>query len=291
MKKRVLILGGNGMIGHNLLLNLEKIFDTKVTLRKDISQYKKYKIFNANNSFFNLDAKNISDFYDVIDRFKPNFIINAIGITKQISNLDIKNTYYVNSEFPHLISTHLNEVDLMIQLSSDCVFSGKTGFYIESSIPDAEDDYGKSKAKGEILKKNVLTIRKSTIGFELSDGHGLFNWWLKSSGKIKGYENAIYSGITSTQLSKIIISILNKNKNIYGLYNISSEPISKYDLLKFLNKISNRTDLIIEKDTQFKCNRSLNGDLFFQTFGILVPNWTKMLTKLWGENSFYELYK
>lgn len=291
MKKRVLILGGNGMIGHNLLLNLEKIFDTKVTLRKDISQYKKYKIFNANNSFFNLDAKNILDFYDVINRFKPNFIINAIGITKKISHLDIKNTYYINCEFPHLISTHLNDADLMIQLSSDCVFSGKTGFYSESSIPDAEDDYGKSKAKGEILKRNVLTIRKSTIGFELSDGHGLFNWWLKSSGKIKGYDNAIYSGVTSTQLSKIIMSILKKNNKIYGLYNISSDPISKFDLLKLLNKVSNRLDLIIEKDTQFQCNRSLDGDLFFQTFGILLPNWTKMLTDLWSEKSFYELYK
>ena len=84
---------------------------------------------------------------------------------------------------------------------------------------------------------------------------------------------------------------MKKNKNIYGLYNISSEPISKYDLLKFLNKASNRTNLFIEKDTQFKCDRSLDGDLFFQTFGILLPNWTKMLTDLWSEKSFYELYK
>ncbi len=291
MKKRVLIFGGNGMIGHNLLLNLEKSFDTKVTLREDISQYKKYRIFNTNNSFFNLDARNIIDFYDVINKFKPNFIINAIGITKKISNLDVKNTYYINSEFPHLISDYLDNVDLMIQLSSDCVFSGKTGFYSESDLPDAEDNYGKSKAKGEILKKNVLTIRKSTIGFELVDGHGLFNWWLKSNGIIKGFDNAIYSGITSTQLSKIIVSILKKNENISGLYNVSSESISKYDLLKSLNKVSSRSDLIIERDTEFKCNRSLNGELFFQTFGILVPNWTKMLSELWGEKSFYESYK
>ena len=291
MKKKVLILGGNGMIGHNLFLHLKDYFHVKVTLRRNSLNYEKYKIFNENNSIFGLDAKDIEDFYKIIDEFEPDFVINAIGITKQISNANEKETIYTNGEFPHLISEYVKNIELMVQLSTDCVFSGEKGHYIETDIVDAKDVYGKSKSMGEIILDNVITIRKSTIGFELSEPHGLFEWWYRSSGKISGFDNAIYSGMTTSYLTKILKQILEKENKSFGLFNISSHPISKYELLCNLNKISGRDDLIIERDSEFSCDRSLNGKLFEEKFEIEVPNWIKMLTELWNERFFYERFR
>ena len=127
-------------------------------------------------------------------------------------------------------------ISRLIILSTDCIFSGKSGNYKEEDISDAEDLYGRSKFLGEVISKNVLTLRKSTIGLELGSHHGLIEWFLAQEGDIKGYSKAIYSGVTSEVLAKILARIINDFPNIYGVRNIASKPISKFKLLQELNK-------------------------------------------------------
>ena len=289
MKEKVLILGGNGMIGHNLLLNLKNYFDVRVTLRNKQEFYKGLKIFDKTNAFYSIDASNISTFQKIIEQFKPDYIINAIGVTKQKADISRNETLYINGKFPHLIYeiAHANS-KMIIQLSTDCVFSGKKGMYIEKDFPDADDVYGKTKIMGELNYKKALTLRKSTIGFELKNNHGLFEWWLNSKNSIYGFNNAIYSGVTTSTLSKLIIKILLKKKKIPGIFHVGSQPISKFDLLILLNHIFDRNNLKVIKDEKFKCDRSLNGSLFLEKYQIQLPNWNDMLSDLRGERPFYE---
>ena len=292
MKEKVLILGGNGMIGHNLLLNLKNYFDVKVTLRGKQDLYKKFKIFDETNAFYNADALNISTFQNIIGLYKPDYIINAIGVTKQKVDFSKDETFYINGEFPHLIYDIAHAYSKMVvQLSTDCIFSGRKGMYTEKDVPDADDIYGKSKIMGELNYKNALTLRKSTIGFELGENHGLFEWWLNSKNSIYGFNKAIYSGVTTTTLSKLIIKILLNKEKIPGTFHIGSHPISKYELLILLNQIFDKNDLKIIKDEKFECDRSLNGSLFLEKYQIQLPNWNDMLIDLHGERPFYEKHR
>ena len=132
----------------------------------------------------------------------------------------------------------------LIHLSTDCVFNGRTGNYNDDSIPDAMDLYGLSKAKGEVKNSSSLTLRCSMIGREVYNFTELFEWLYSMKGKsIEGYNNVIYSGITTVRMGKIIKFIIKNYISMSGIYNISSVPISKFDLLK---KLSNAFELNID---------------------------------------------
>ncbi len=168
----------------------------------------------------------------------------------------------------------------LISFSTDCVFDGKLGKYTEESPTSASDVYGKTKAHGEIDgMDNVLTLRSSFIGRELNYRSELLEWFLAQTGIVKGFRNAIYSGFTTIELCRIVEKILLDQPGTSGLYNISSEPINKYDLLVLIKKKMNLAVEVIPDET-FCCDRSLDSSKFRREFNYSPPSWQVMIEEL-----------
>ncbi|MDB2701268.1 sugar nucleotide-binding protein, partial [Alphaproteobacteria bacterium] len=186
--------------------------------------------------------------------------------------------------FPH----NLNEVcDLynvrLIHISTDCIFSGKKGQYENYDNSDSDDLYGKSKALGEIDNTKALTIRTSTIGHELSTSHGLLEWFLSQTKECRGYKNAIFSGLTNIELSRVIINYIIPDKTITGIYNIGGKAIDKFSLLAILNKYYKK-NVKIKPDYNFIINRSLNSSIFYKKTGYNPPDWEKQVEEMYKSN-------
>jgi len=229
VRKKVLILGSTGMLGHQVFyyLSSRKIYDLY-----DISHFNKLRA-----STIILDITQKGRVEDVIRDIKPDFIINCIGILVHASEANLEKAIYVNACFPHQLRRVAGAIGAkLIHISTDCVFSGEKGRYKENDVQDGKDYYAKTKILGEVVDSVNLTIRTSIIGSELKpDGTGLFHWFMAQSGVVEGYKNAIWSGVTTLELSKAIEWSI--NENITGIYHITNgKSISKYELLELLKR-------------------------------------------------------
>jgi dTDP-4-dehydrorhamnose reductase len=164
----------------------------------------------------------------------------------------------------------------LIHISTDCVFSGDKGNYSENDLPDATDFYGKTKSLGEVLGCNSLTLRISTLGFELNSMHGLLEWFLNQKGECKGYSRAIFSGLPTRYFSLILKDIIMNKPGLSGLYHLASDPISKFDVLSIIKDIFN-LNISILKDESFVIDRSLNADKYNTLTGFKSPNWIELI--------------
>ena len=236
IKKRILVLGGAGMLGH---IVLEKLYGKDIFEVFDITRKKDIR---PNN--FECDVTNFDFLFKIIKNVKPNYIINCIGILIKGSSKDPSNAILINSALPHKLVQFSKAINAkFIHISTDCVFDGSKGSYIETDNKTAQDTYGLSKSLGEIKDKN-LTLRTSIIGPELKDNReGLFSWFIKQKGEVNGFTESIWGGVTTLELADIIIKSINENHT--GLIHVTNgKSISKYDLLslikdKFeLNKIN-----------------------------------------------------
>ncbi|MDQ3180672.1 MAG: SDR family oxidoreductase [Acidobacteriota bacterium] len=279
---RVLILGGNGMLGHKLVQRLNDKFEVWSTQRKHLSPDKYPNIFLPEKTIYGVNAEIFKTVKKSIAQANPDVIVNAIGVIKQnqSSNNVVKNLI-VNSILPHRLANlaQLNNIRL-INISTDCVFSGTKGNYRESDVTDALDLYGRSKFLGEVSAENCLTLRTSIIGRELKTNHSLVEWFLSQAGKkVKGYKNAIFSGFPTVILADIIADLIAKNKKLYGLYHVSSQPISKFDLLTLLKK-AYQIKIEIEPFEEFKIDRSLNSAKFRRETNFQPMSWNEMVKKM-----------
>jgi len=246
-------------------------------------------VFSGINIIEDIRAEDCLSIQQLIEKIKPDAVINCIGIIKQLPEAqDPIETISTNSLFPHQLAQicQKNKIRL-VHYSTDCVFSGKGGNYFESDQPDADDLYGRSKLLGEVIGPGCLTLRTSLFGRELSGFHSLFEWLLMQEGReIQGYTNAIFTGLTTIAHAQILEKILTQNLELTGLYNVASTPISKYDLLK---KIITRFNLniTITPNDSIICNRSLNGSLFKKETGISIPSWDEMIDQLYNDKTPY----
>ena len=168
----------------------------------------------------------------------------------------------------------------LIHLSTDCVFNGELGSYNEESIPNATDIYGRTKILGEVKGSNTITLRSSMIGRELENFTELFEWVISQKGsRIKGFNNAIYSGITTIRMARYIKLIIMNFPKLSGLFNVSSEPISKYNLIKLLNKNFD-LNLTIEIENSYKTNKVLDSGKFFNLISLSPPTWEDLIIEL-----------
>ena len=289
---RILILGGDGMLGHQLFKHLSKEHEVKVTLRQNLSAYEKFNLFFPDNTFAGIDVRVTEQLIEVFEEFQPQAIVNAVGIIKQrLSSKESIPSLEINSLFPHRLAILCKGIGArMIHFSTDCVFSGKKGNYREEDPSDAVDLYGKSKYLGEVNEQHCLTFRKSMIGRELSRKKSLMEWFLSQRGSIKGFKKAMFSGFTTQELSRIIETILIQYPTASGIYHVSSDPISKYDLLSLINK---RLELPIQiiPDESFECDRSLDSSKFRKEFNYNPPTWEKMVEELCEGISDTDIYK
>ncbi len=277
------------MLGHKLAQVLCEKFDVWATIRNKFADYEKFNIFEPNKIFENIDVLRFECIKETILYIKPEIVINAVGVIKQLPiSKDIINTLEINSVFPHKLNKLAEENGFrLINISTDCVFSGKKGGYTEEDVPDAADLYGKSKNLGEVVSENCLTLRTSIIGRELFTRHSLLEWLLSNEGKtVKGYKNAVFSGFPTIVLAGVVADLITNYKNLNGLYHLSSSPINKFDLLNLI-KETFRINVEIEPFEDFYINRSLDSTKFRNATGFQPLSWKKMIDVMAQDQKMY----
>jgi dTDP-4-dehydrorhamnose reductase len=279
---RIIILGGTGMLGHTLSEHLSSRFpDTYVTIRKGRREYGKGILLESDKVIEHIDVMDFRMLEGALRAIRPDVILNCIGITKRRE--EPQNpipSIILNAMLPHKLVKLAADVNAkLIHFSTDCVFDGRTGRYTDDAPTNATDLYGRTKALGEVAGNSVLTLRSSFIGTELREGTELLEWFLSQKNAVRGFKNAIYSGLTTLELCRVIEKLLLDYPDAFGLYNVSSEPINKFDLLRLIGEKMHRSVEIIP-DESFHCDRSLDSERFRRDFGYTPPTWTKMVEEL-----------
>ena len=271
---KVLILGSTGMLGHVVKKYLESLnYQVLATTRR------------IKNEFYFNPIENIYKLEEIIKHNNPEVIINCIGVLNKAAEDEKHNAILINSYLPHYIDDLSKKYNFkFIHISTDCVFEGTKGNYTEESTKDAQSFYGKTKALGEIENSKNITLRTSIIGPDHNaDGIGLFNWFMKQTGEINGFSKVIWTGVTTIELAKQIELVI--KSNLSGLYHvINGDKINKYELLRLFNKYFNK-DIIINKEEEYKCDKSLittKNDYIFN-----IPSYEEMIKEmyLWIEKN------
>lgn len=272
------------MLGHRLWLDLSKKYDVTATVRS-VSPFPELK---------SVQLPNILDFTEVekiVQKMRPDVVINCIGLIKQASDHD---NAIMNIELNALLPNKLakiceNSGSRLILMSTDCVFSGKKGMYGDFDFADADDVYGRTKKLGEIENsKHVLTIRTSIIGRELRGNASLIDWFLSQENKqIKGFTKAIFSGFPTRTIAKILDQYILNNLSLSGIYNISADPISKYDLLKLVQEETGiRVDIVPYHD--FQIDRSLDSSRFRSATQFSPQPWKELIKDIFVTDIKYK---
>jgi dTDP-4-dehydrorhamnose reductase len=218
---------------------------------------------------------------DVLEKLRPDVVVNAVGVVKQAPEVaDRIATVRINSLLPHQLAQECQEVGArLVHVSTDCVFSGKRGLYSEDDTPDPVDFYGRSKLLGEVGDPH-LTLRTSIIGPELTRHSSLLAWFLGQDGQVvRGFARAIYSGVTTVEFAGFLREVVLTAPELSGLYQLSSDPISKYDLLQLVADVYGWTGEIV-RDEDFACDRSMTGDRLTAATGYRPPTWPEMVASL-----------
>jgi len=278
---RILVLGGDGMLGHALMNHLRDNHEVVCTLRQDFQIYDCYELFTPKNAYAGIDVRNIDSVAGVFSDFRPDALLNCTGIVKQRAEAQQSiPSLEINSLLPHKLAELCKATGVrLVHFSTDCVFSGNRGNYREGDFSDANDLYGRTKFLGEVGYGNSLTLRTSIIGRELARKAGLLEWFLAQTEQVRGFTNAIYSGFTTLEMSRIVEFLLVKHPAASGLYQVSSEPISKYDLLVLLGRELGH-DIEIVPDGDIYCDRSLDSTRFRREFNYAPPSWEAMVKEL-----------
>lgn len=287
---KILVLGASGMLGHKIFQKLSLKFRVIGTIRDNELMN---DVFFSLNVIRNIHADDFSSIQKLIENNDPDVIVNCIGIIKQLpESYNSLKTITINSLFPHYLAQICLDRNIrLIHYSTDCVFSGKEGLYQETDNPDPVDLYGRSKLLGEVTGPGCLTLRTSLLGRELSGYHSLLEWLLSQDGKeIHGYTSAIFSGLTTIAHARILQEIILNKPELSGLYHVSSTPITKYDLLRYLILKYNLNINIIPDDSVI-CNRSLDGSRFIQETRISIPTWDEMIDQLYNDKTPYNTGK
>lgn len=227
------------------------------------------------------DVGNSDDLLKLFNKTKPDIVINCIGLIKQLAGSgDPLITLPINAMLPHRLA-NLCEMSgaRFVHMSTDCVFSGLKGNYKEGDISDATDLYGKSKYLGEVDYPHAVTLRTSIIGHELQGSNGLIGWFLSQQNSCKGFRRAVFSGLPTVVLARIIRDIVIPKKDLTGLYHVAAKPISKYDLLKLVAEVYGKKIELIPDD-ELVIDRSLNADNFNFATGYKAPEWAELINEM-----------
>jgi len=282
LAKKILILGASGMLG-NAALRLfagDENFDAFGTLRSTHSVTLFPKEIRS-RLILGTDIENLDGVLRLFDLLKPEVVINCIGLVKQLSEADDPLAAIpINSILPHRLARICAVAGArLVHMSTDCVFSGSKGGYVESDFPDANDLYGRSKFLGEVDYPNAITLRTSIIGHELSGHRSLIGWFLAQEGKAKGFKRAVFSGLPTVELARVIKDHVIPDVGLRGLYHVSAEPINKFDLLTLVAKAYGK-QIEIEADEEFVIDRSLDSSRFREATGYQPSPWVDLVSSM-----------
>ncbi|WP_413794632.1 MULTISPECIES: dTDP-4-dehydrorhamnose reductase family protein [unclassified Pseudomonas] len=277
---KILVLGITGMLGSAVFRQIhgDSRYEVWGSLRHP-NGARHFSEDSHSSLISNVDVLDHDSLVAVMSRVRPDVVINCIGLIKQLSDAkDPLSALPINAMLPHRIAKlcALSNTRL-IHISTDCVFSGRKGFYTEEDVSDAEDLYGKSKYIGELHNDaNAVTLRTSIIGHELGSHYSLVDWFLSQAGPVKGYEKAIFSGLPTVELARVIRDYVIPNPALTGLYHVSSNPIDKFSLLKMVAKVYEK-EIDIIPDDQVSIDRSLDSSKFQSASGYLPPSWLELV--------------
>lgn len=228
-----------------------------------------------------VDIENFDSIVRAFVAFQPDVVINCIGLIKQLADVDDPLTAIpVNSLLPHRLARLCSVSGArLIHISTDCVFSGSRGSYVETDFPDAKDLYGRSKYLGEVDYPHAVTLRTSIIGHELGTAHGLVGWFLAQQGGVRGYTKAIFSGLPTIELARVMHDFVMPNATLRGVYHVSADAIDKHSLLRLVAEVYGK-DIAITPDDALVIDRSLNSSRFRADTGYLAPNWDTLVATM-----------
>lgn len=268
---KLLVLGCNGMAGHLIGLYFKEAGHDVVGFARQSSKLLDTTVIG--------DVTDFQLLADTITKGNYDAVINCVGLLNQFAERDVSASILINSYLPHYLATITNDIETrVIHMSTDCVFAGNDGPYFEDTIPNGPTVYDRTKALGELNNAKDLTFRNSIIGPDIKpEGIGLFNWFMLQSGTIKGYINAIWSGVTTLTLAQAMEKAL--EVNLSGLFNLGNNTsINKFDLLMLFNKFFRDNNIQILPDGNMVLDKSLRSHR--KDFAFHVPSYEEQIAEL-----------
>lgn len=281
-KVRVLVFGATGMLGSTVFraFSADHRIETYGTMR-DVSGAGYFAPHLRNALIPNVHLESEAGMLNAFSASRPDIVINCVGIIKQLPNAsDHLESLAINASLPHRLAKYCAMAGArLVHFSTDCVFSGKSGHYSEDDFPDAYDLYGRTKYLGEVDYENAITLRTSIIGHELVSAKSLVDWFLSQSGAVKGFRKAIFSGLPTIEVARVIRDFVITNPQLRGLYHLSVDPINKNDLLHMIADVYGK-DITINPDDALVIDRSLNSDRFRAATGFKPKPWPQLIREM-----------
>lgn len=281
---KILILGVTGMLGNAMFRTFLKsnlhhqVFGTA----RSESALRLFEQEISQHIITGVDVENHDLLIQTFAKVQPQIVINCVGLVKQLAQANNPLLAVpLNTLLPHKIADICSLIGArLIHISTDCVFSGAKGNYLESDLPDAKDLYGRSKLLGEVDYPHAITLRTSIIGHELSDNKSLIGWFLCQEHQVKGFTRAIFSGIPTVELARVVQDFVLPNPHLHGIYHVAAKPIDKYSLLKLVAQVYGK-NIEIQPDDSFVIDRSLNAQKFYEMTGYIAPEWPDLIKQMY----------
>lgn len=280
---RILLLGATGMLGNAVfrLLSADPQHSVWGTLR-NVAALRHFPQANHARLLTGIDVLDHDALTSVMEQVRPAVVINCIGLIKQLAGAnDPLTALPINAMLPHRLARLCGLAGArLIHVSTDCVFSGRKGGYLETDTSDAEDLYGKSKYIGELHEvPHAVTLRTSIIGHELDSSYALVDWFLSQQDGVRGFTKAIFSGLPTVELARVMKDFVIPHPQLNGLYHVAAEPIDKFRLLSQVAMEYGKT-IAIRPDDSVVIDRSLNGSRFRDATGYSAPDWPELIRRM-----------
>lgn len=284
MSRTFLIVGANGMLGNACMRVISASGDQVWGTVRSEESFNRFEESIRRTLIGGVDAEDFATLERVVAEKRPDVVVNCVGVVKQLAAADDPLVALpLNALFPHRLARLCATASArLIHISTDCVFSGSRGMYREEDRPDADDLYGVSKRLGEVDYPGSVTLRTSIIGHELGGARSLLDWFLTQSGEIQGFTKAIFSGLSTVELSKVIRDYVAPRTDLRGLYHVSAEPISKHDLLCLIRDVYGR-DIEITPSDRLVIDRSLDSSRFRTATGWEPLSWPAMVGEMYSD--------
>lgn len=281
-RTRYLVLGATGMLGHVVLRLLGDDSSAEVmgTARSSASLARLPRGV-ADRVLVGVDVADFDTVTAAVAEARPNVVINCVGLVKQLQSAnDPLAALPLNAMLPHRLVRLCGAARArLVHISTDCVFAGTRGMYRETDTPDAADLYGRSKLLGEVDAPNAVTLRTSIIGPEIAGAQGLLAWFLGQSGTVKGFTKAVFSGLPTVELARVIRDVVVPRPELRGVYHVAADPISKFDLITLFQHAYGH-DVRVIPDDRLVLDRSLDGTRFRTATGWVAAPWPELVRRM-----------
>jgi dTDP-4-dehydrorhamnose reductase len=267
---KFLVLGAGGMAGHMIATYL-------VEQDHEVLGFDREKVRYCPSLAG--DARDLESVRELVRNGNFDSVINCIGILNQFAEEEKELAVFLNSYFPHFLAKVTKDSDTqVIQMSTDCVFSGEKGGYTETDLRDGATFYDRTKALGELEDAKNITLRNSIVGPDPNEkGIGLFNWFMRQKETVAGYTRALWTGVTTLQLAKAMeYAATVKAAGLYHL--VYREPINKYNLLRLFNKWLRHEALTVRPSDAVVADKSLRRTRF--EFDYVIPDYETMIAEM-----------